>query len=38
LKALQKKAVLKSKPEKIFSIEEVTAYSKKMIRKWAAEK
>jgi hypothetical protein len=37
-KALQKKAALKSKPEKIFSIEEARAHSKKMIRKWAAEK
>jgi hypothetical protein len=37
-KALQKKAALKSKPEKTFSIEEARAYSKKMIRKWAAEK
>jgi hypothetical protein len=35
---LQKKAALKSKPEKTFTIEEARAYSKKMIRKWAAEK
>ena len=31
--ALQKKAALKSKPEKIFSIEQARAYSKKLIRK-----
>jgi len=37
-KALQKRAALKSKPEKIFSIEEARTYSKKMIKKWAAEK
>ncbi|MDZ4795719.1 MAG: hypothetical protein SGI83_15680 [Bacteroidota bacterium] len=36
--ALQKKAALKSKAEKTFSIEEARAYSKKMIRKWAGEK
>jgi hypothetical protein len=36
--ALQKKAALKSKPVKIFTIEEARAYSKKLIRKWAAEK
>lgn len=36
--ALQKKAALKSKVEKTFSIEEARAYSKKMIRKWAGEK
>ncbi len=36
--ALQKKAALKTKPEKVFSIEEARAYSKKLIRKWAAEK
>ncbi len=35
---LQKKAALKAKPEKIFSVEEARAYSKKIIRKWAAEK
>ena len=36
--ALQKKAALKSKPEKTLTIEEARAYSKKLIRKWAAEK
>lgn len=32
---LQKKAALKHKPEKTFSIEEAKAYSKKQIGKWA---
>jgi hypothetical protein len=36
--ALQKKAALKTKPEKVFTIEEARAHSKKQIRKWAAEK
>lgn len=36
--AMQKKAALKTKPEKLFSLEEARAYSKKLIRKWAAEK
>jgi hypothetical protein len=36
--ALQKKAALKSKPEKLFSVEEARAFSKKLIRKWATEK
>lgn len=35
---LQKKAALKTKPEKIFTIEQARAYSKKKIRKWAEEK
>ncbi len=35
---LQKKAALKTKPEKLLSLEEARAYSKKQIRKWAAEK
>ena len=35
--ALQKKAALKTKPEKLLSIEEARAHSKKLIRKWAAE-
>ena len=35
---LQKKAALKTKAEKIFTIDEARAYSKKLIRKWAAEK
>jgi hypothetical protein len=33
--ALQKKAALKTKPEKLFTIEEARAHSKKMIRNWA---
>jgi flagellar biosynthesis/type III secretory pathway protein FliH len=37
-KNLQKKAALKSRPEKTLSIEEARAYSKKLIKKWAAEK
>jgi hypothetical protein len=36
--ALQKKAALKTKPEKLLSLEQGRAYSKKLIRKWAAEK
>lgn len=36
--ALQKKAALKSKPEKILSLDEARIHSKKMIRKWAREK
>ena len=36
--ALQKKAALKTKPEKTFTIDEARAYSKKLISKWAAEK
>jgi len=36
--ALQKKAALKTKAEKTFTIEEARAYSKKLFRKWAAEK
>lgn len=36
--ALQKKAALKVKPEKLLSVEEARNYSKKLIRKWAAEK
>lgn len=36
--ALQKKAALKSRPEKVLSIEEARAASKKLIRKWASEK
>ena len=35
---LQKKAALKSKPEKLFSLEEARAYSRKKINKWASEK
>ena len=33
--ALQKKAVLKTKPDKTFSIEAAGAHSKKLIKKWA---
>jgi hypothetical protein len=36
--ALQKKAALKAKPEKLLTLEQGRAYSKKLIRKWAAEK
>lgn len=35
---LQKKAALKSKPEKLFSLEEARLHSKKKINEWAAEK
>jgi len=37
-RALQKKAALKSKPEKTLTVEEARAHSKKMIRKWASGK
>jgi hypothetical protein len=37
-KTLQKKAALKTKPESILSVEDARAYSKKLIRKWAAQK
>ena len=36
--SLQRKAALKSKPEKILSLAEARAYSKALIRKWAKEK
>jgi len=36
--ALQKKAALKSKAEKVFSLKDARSFSKKLIRKWAAEK
>jgi hypothetical protein len=36
--ALQKKAALKTRPEKVLTIEEARAHSKKLIRKWAGEK
>ena len=36
--ALQKKAALKSRPEKLLTIKEARAHSKKLIRKWASEK
>lgn len=35
--ALQKKAALKVRPEKVLSLEDARAHSKKRIRKWAAE-
>lgn len=37
-RALQKKAALKTKPEKILTLDEARLYSKKLIRKWAAAK
>lgn len=37
-RVLQKKAALKSKPEKIFTVEQARAYSKKFLRQWSAEK
>jgi hypothetical protein len=37
-KALQKKAALKTRPEKLLTIEEARTHTKKMIRKWAAAK
>ena len=36
--ALQKKAALKTKPEKLLSIEDARAYSKTLIKKWHSEK
>lgn len=36
--ALQKKAALKSRPEKTLTLKEARARSKKLIRKWANEK
>ena len=36
--ALQKKAALKTKPEKLLTVAQARAYSKKLIGKWAAEK
>jgi hypothetical protein len=35
-RALQKKAALKSKPEKTLSVEDARTHSKKMIRKWVS--
>jgi len=37
-KTLQKKAALKTKPDKLLTIEDARAHSKKLIRKWAGEK
>ncbi len=36
--ALQKKAALKSKPEKTLTLDEARDHSRKLIRKWASEK
>ena len=36
--ALQKKAALKTRPEKVLSVEEARAHSKKLIQKWAGGK
>ena len=36
--ALQKKAALKSRPEKTFTIKKARAHTKKLIRKWASGK
>ena len=35
---LQKKAAIRSKPEKLFSVEEARTRSKALIRKWASVK
>jgi len=35
---LRKKASLKTRPEKTFTLEEARAYSKKQIKKWANAK
>jgi hypothetical protein len=35
--ALQKKAALKTRPEKLLTVEEAKILSKKLIRKWAGE-
>ena len=36
--ALQRAAASKSKPDKLLSLTEARAYTKKQIRKWATEK
>jgi hypothetical protein len=36
--ALQKKAALKTRPQKLLTVAQARAYSKKLIRKWASEK
>jgi hypothetical protein len=36
--ALQKKAAMKSAPARLLTVEQARAYSKKLIRKWAADK
>jgi hypothetical protein len=35
---LKKRASLKTRPEKLFTVAEARAYSKELIRKWAKEK
>ena len=35
--ALQKKAALKTRPEKLLTVAQAREHSKKLIRKWAAE-
>jgi len=37
-KELQLRAALKTKPHRLLSVAEARAYSKKLIRKWSAEK
>lgn len=37
-KALQKKAALKTNSQTLLTVEDARTYSKKLIRKWAAEK
>ena len=34
---LQKKAALKTRPEKLLTVEEASLHSKKLIRRWAGE-
>jgi hypothetical protein len=34
---LQKRAALKTKPQKLFSVSDAREYSKKLINKWATE-
>jgi hypothetical protein len=36
--ALRKKAALKWRPEKTYTLEQARAHSKKLIKKWASEK
>lgn len=36
--ALQKKAALKTRPEKVLSVEDARIHSKNLMRKWAAGK
>ena len=37
-RALQKRALLKTRPEKLLSLDEARKYSRRLVRKWAAEK